>query len=140
MSGTSEQARAEFDTDGLSLTVTTPGGRSFTGFNTLAVRADGEELVIEITALERSSDPLSELGLALGLMHRLEDRFWARVLRAVAVHFASEPPSAIEMRRVVVDPRRQWRHWRSLGQNAALRSALDAGAGPWRWFRPLKQG
>lgn len=84
----------------------------------------------------RASDPLSELGLAVGVLQRVEDRTWRRVLRGLATERGVREPPPVELHRVVVDRRRQWRQWRNLRHNAVLCSAARAATSPWRWLRP----
>jgi hypothetical protein len=120
--------------DVTSFTVMTPGGHQFAGFNTFSARRDGGEVVAEVTALVRASDPLFELGLAVGLAHWMENRFWQHALCGLAAELGVADPPPVESKRVVVDRRRQWRKWRNVRHNAALRSVTYATLSPWRWL------
>ncbi len=113
--GVAADAHVQVDADGASLTVTTPAGHPFAGLSTLAVRRDGADLLVEIASLARSREPLTELGIALGVARRREDHFWTRVLHAFAAEFGPGSALDVEKERIVFDPRRQWQHWRSLG-------------------------
>lgn len=126
--------------DDTSFTVMTPAGQQFAGFNTFSARRDGDEVVAEITALVRASDPLFELGVAFGVVHWLEDRFWRHLLRGLAAEVGVADPPPVELRRVVADHRRQWRRWSNVRHNAVLRSAAYATRSPWRWLtaRPAR--
>ena len=54
--------------------------------------------------------------------HRMEDKQWLHVLRELAGHFGVK--GAPEMERTLVDKKRQWKHFRNLRKNAALRSGV----------------
>jgi hypothetical protein len=69
----------------------------------------------------RASDPIYEVGLALG-GHRQEDRFWQHTLTRLAAHF--EHYGEVDTKVVCVDRRRQWSKWRNVWHSAAIRSTL----------------
>lgn len=116
--------------DDTTFTVMTPEGHQFAGFNTFSARRDGDVTCVEIQALIRASDPVYELALpALG--HRMEDRFWTHTLQALAASFGVDGAD-VSVERVRVDRRRQWRNWRNVWSNAAIRSILWQLATPWR--------
>ena len=73
-------------------TLMTPEGHQFAGWITFSASADAEAGTLAQTqVLMRSSDPLYELGMALG-GHRVEDRFWAATLTALAAGFGVVAP------------------------------------------------
>jgi hypothetical protein len=119
--------------DDVSFTVMTPQGHQFAGFNTFsAERVDGVT-VARIHALIRASDPIYELGMPV-VGHRMEDRFWAGTLEALAAHFGVRDRK-VDMRRVCLDNRRQWRFWTNVWHNAAIRSMGYLAGTPFRLLR-----
>jgi hypothetical protein len=77
--------------------------------------------VAQAQVLMRASDPIYEIGLALG-GHRQEDRFWEHTLTALAAHFGHV--ADVDTQVVCVDRRRQWSRWRNVWHSAAIRSTL----------------
>src|SRR5215208_1541463 len=68
-----------------SFTLMTPQGHMFAGWITFT---EGET-VAQAQVLMRASDPIFEMGLAMG-GHKQEDRFWQHTLAAVAAQFDHE--------------------------------------------------
>jgi hypothetical protein len=117
-----------------AFTLMTPQGHMFAGWITFsALEADGET-VVQAQVLMRASDPIFELGLALG-GHRQEDRFWQHTLRAVAAHFDHE--AEVDTQVVCVDKRRQWSKWRNVWHSSAIRSTLYTMGAPGRAVKRL---
>ena len=112
-----------------SFTLMTPQGHMFAGWITFSARERDGATVAQAQVLMRASDPIYELGLALG-GHGQEDRFWEQTLARLAAHFGHESP--VETSVVCVDKRRQWARWRNLWHSAAIRSSLYMAAAPWR--------
>lgn len=108
-----------FDDD-TSFTFTTPEGHSFAGWITFSATPTESGLHVLIDVLIRASDPLYELLMAFG-GHRGEDWQWRMVLRNLARRVGVEkvrPRVSYEC----VDRRRQWRQWRNVRGNAAVRT------------------
>jgi len=119
--------------DDESFTLMTPEGHMLAGWITFSAwAADDGVTVVQIQALERTSDPLYELGYALG-GNRLNTRFWVQTAENLARHFGVEPK--VESQVVCVDRRRQWRKAGNLSKNAAVRTFLWTLATPVRWLR-----
>jgi uncharacterized protein DUF1990 len=119
--------------DDESFTLMTPEGHMLAGWITFsATAADDGVTVVQIQALERTNDPLYELGYVLG-GNRLNTRFWVETAENLARHFGVEPQ--VESQVVCVDRRRQWRHAGNLSKNAAIRTFLWTLATPVRWLR-----
>src|SRR4030095_1966088 len=103
--------------------------------------AEYEVPVVQIQALERTNDPLYELGYVLG-GNRLNTRFWVQTAENLARHFGVEPDGAspppppalwgeraetrprhfgvepeVASQVVCVDRRRQWRKAGNLWKN-----------------------
>jgi hypothetical protein len=120
--------------DDTSFTLMTPEGHMLTGWITFSAFRDADGVVVaQAQALERTSDPLFELGYALRWAHRVNNRFWEQTLQAVARFHGVEAPAQTTM--VCVDRRRQWRYAGNVRHSAAFRSALHTLAAPLRWVR-----
>jgi hypothetical protein len=112
-----------------SFTLMTPQGHMFAGWITFsAIELDGET-VAQAQVLMRASDPIYEVGLALG-GHRQEDRFWEHTLTELAAAFEQE--AEVDTQVVCVDKKRQWSKWRNVWHSAAIRSTLYTLGAPGR--------
>src|ERR671925_282459 len=107
--------------DGQSFTLMTPEGHMFAGWITFSAAEVDGDTVAQAQVLMRASDPIFELGLALG-GHKQEDRFWQHTLTSLAAHFEHE--AEVDTAVICVDKRRQWSRWRTLRQSSAIRSTL----------------
>ncbi len=119
-----------------SFTLMTPEGHMLAGWITFSAAAQDGVTVVQLQALERTNDPLYELGYTLG-GNRLNTRFWVRTAENLARHFGVEPQA--DVRVVCVDRRRQWRKAGNIKHNAAVRTFLWTLAAPLRWLgRPFR--
>jgi hypothetical protein len=118
-----------------SFTLMTPQGHMFAGWITFSATARDGETVAQAQVLMRASDPIFELGLAMG-GHKQEDRFWNHTLARVAEHFG-EPDRAVETQVVCVDRKRQWSKWRNVWHSSAIRSTLYTVGAPVRAVKGL---
>lgn len=120
--------------DDESFTLMTPEGHMLAAWITFSARREPDGTVVaQAQALERTSDPLYELGYLLPITRRMNDRFWEQTLEAVARHHGIE--TACETTVVCVDRRRQWRYAGNVRNSVAFRSALHTAAAPLRWLR-----
>jgi len=117
-----------------SFTLMTPQGHMFAGWITFSATEQGGETVAQAQVLMRASDPIFELGLALG-GHRQEDRFWAQTLTALAASFDHE--GEVDTQVVCVDRRRQWSRWRNVWHSSAIRSTIYTMGAPARGVKRL---
>jgi hypothetical protein len=117
-----------------SFTLMTPQGHMFSGWITFSATERDGDTVAQAQVLMRASDPIYELGLALG-GHRQEDRFWQHTLSSLAAHF--EHDGAVDKRVVCVDRKRQWSRWRNVWHSAAIRSTLYTLGAPARLIKRL---
>ena len=85
--------------------------------------------MVQTQVLLRAGDPLYELGMPV--MHRMEDRFWAQTMIALAQRLGVADP-AVQTRSVVMDPKRQWRRAGNVWHNAMARSVLQTVVPPRR--------
>ena len=120
--------------DDESFTLMTPEGHMLAGCITFSAAAEDGATVVQIQALERTNDPLYELGYMFG-GNRLNSRFWVQTAENLARHFGVEPK--VESQVVCVDRRRQWRKAGNLSKNAAIRTLLCTLGTPVRWVRRL---
>ncbi|MDP8967470.1 MAG: hypothetical protein M3N04_02610 [Actinomycetota bacterium] len=115
--------------DDVSFTLMTPQGHMFAGWITFSASEVDGETVAQAQVLMRASDPIFELGLALG-GHRQEDRFWQETLTGLARRFGHE--ADVDVHVVCVDKRRQWSRWRNVWHSSAIRSTLYTLGAPGR--------
>ncbi|MFN2525206.1 MAG: hypothetical protein ABR505_02930 [Actinomycetota bacterium] len=112
-----------------SFTLMTPQGHMFAGWITFSAESSGNGTVAQVQILMRASDPLYELGLAFG-GHRKEDKFWNQTLTSLASFFGVQGEVAAGA--VCVDRKRQWKRWKNIYKNAAIRSGMYAAGTPFR--------
>ena len=119
--------------DDESFTLMTPEGHMLAGWITFSAWAGADGVtVVQIQALERTNDPLYELGYVFG-GNRLNSRFWVQTAENLARHFGVEPE--VDAQVVCVDKRRQWRKAGNVWKNAAVRTFFWTLATPVRWLR-----
>jgi hypothetical protein len=120
--------------DDESFTLMTPQGHMFAGWITFSASEVDDHTVAQAQVLMRASDPIFEMGLAMG-GHRQEDRFWQHTLTALAAHFGHE--GEVDTRVVCVDKKRQWSKWSNVWHSAAIRSTLYTMGAPGRGMKRL---
>ena len=108
--------------DAESFTFATPQGHQFAGWITFSAEHSDETTVVQTQVLLRAGDPFYELGMPV--MHRMEDRFWAQTLAALARRLGVADPD-VQTRALVMDPKRQWRRTGNVWHNAMARSVLQ---------------
>src|SRR4030095_13229498 len=123
-----------------------PEGHMLAGWITFSPATKQGVPVVQIQALERTNDPLYELGFALG-GNRMNTKFWVQTAEKLARHFAGAPRARhtpprplgvgprVAPRGVCVGRHRQWRKAGNLWHNAAVRTFLWRLAGALRWLR-----
>jgi hypothetical protein len=120
--------------DDESFTLMTPQGHMFAGWITFSASEVDDHTVAQAQVLMRASDPIFEMGLAMG-GHRQEDRFWQHTLTALAAHFGHE--GEVDTKVVCVDKKRQWSKWSNVWHSAAIRSTLYTMGAPGRGVKRL---
>jgi hypothetical protein len=118
--------------DDESFTFMTPEGHMLSAWITFSAERDGDAAVAQIQALERTSDPLDELGYLFG-GNRMNNTFWTQTLENLALHVGVADP-AVTAQVICVDRRRQWRHVRNIRYSATLRTARRTITAPIRWL------
>jgi hypothetical protein len=116
-----------------SFTFMTPEGHALSAWITFSAYRDDEDTVVQVQALERTSDPLIELSYMFGA-NRANDRFWVRTLENLATSLGIVAP-VIETQRACVDRRRQWRYAGNVRHSAAVLMAVGTATAPARWVR-----
>jgi hypothetical protein len=116
--------------DDVSFTVMTPEGHPEAGFNTFSAYEEGDVTVAQIQSLGRANDPIYELGYRLMGGAKQQEAIWRYVLGALARLFNVTAP--VEVQKVVVDNRVQWRHAGNVRHNALIRTVLYT---PVRWVK-----
>jgi hypothetical protein len=121
-----------------SFTFMTPEGHALSAWITFSAYRDDEETVVQVQALERTSDPLIELTYMFGA-NRANDRFWVRTLENLARSLGVASP-VVDTSRICVDKRRQWRQARNVRHSAAVHMAIGTVTAPARWARRRRTG
>lgn len=107
--------------DETSWSYMTPEGHPWAAIITFSAFEGDGSTVAGIDLLVRANDPLYEASFRI-YTSRLEDKIWTHTLTQLAAHFGSDAP--VEMHTALVDKRRQWKHWRNIWKNSAVRTLL----------------
>jgi hypothetical protein len=118
-----------------SFSFMTPQGHMFAAIITFSSYQDQQDIIAQVQALVRASDPFYEMVCRLGLGHSMEDDFWKATLANLGAHFNA--PGKVEYTRLLVDPRMQWGAAKNVWHNAAIRTTLYELMTPFRWFAGL---
>jgi len=121
--------------DDESFTFMTPEGHMFAAWITFSAYEENGTPVAQVQALLRADDPLYELGLRLGFIHKAEDQFWARTLMAFAAYCGAN--GQLEQQVACIDPRIQWSRAKNIWYNAGIRTTLYRLSWPVRRLRSL---
>jgi hypothetical protein len=116
-----------------SFTFMTPEGHALAAWITFSAYRDGDEVVAQVQALERTADPFIELTYLFGA-NRANDRFWEQTLGNVARSLGVAEPT-VETTRVCVDKRRQWKYAGNVRHSPAVHMAVSTVTAPARWVR-----
>jgi hypothetical protein len=111
----------------------TPEGHMLSAWITFSAFREGDTTIVQIQALERTSDPIIELSYMFGA-NRLNDRFWEQTLAALARSVGVAEPVVIT-RKLLVDRRRQWRYARNIRLSPLFAMATGTITAPARWWR-----
>ena len=124
--------------DETAFTVMTPEGFPISGWNTFSAYEEDGTVVAQVQGLIRTSDPIYEFGFRYMGGEAVEDKIWFHVLRTLAAHWGIK--GQIQFHKVLIDPDIQWKNFRNVWKNAAIRSFFYLIATPFRWmvnlFRP----
>jgi hypothetical protein len=108
--------------DAESFTFMTPAGHPFNGMVTFSAHAADGSTVAQVHLMIRAYDPLYEVALRLGILHRAENQMWHHTLRALAGRFGVN--GQVQQRTTLVDSRVQWSGAKNIWHNAGIRTAL----------------
>jgi hypothetical protein len=117
--------------DDESFSFMTPEGHMFAAMITFSAYED-EGVMVQIQALIRANDPLYELGLRLGLIHKTEDEFWHQTLKNLAARFNAS--GYVQQEVSIIDPSVQWSQAKNIWHNAAIRTSVYYLMSPIRWI------
>jgi hypothetical protein len=120
--------------DDVSFSFMTPQGHMFASLITFSAYEEEGATVAQVQPLIRASDPIYELGCRLGIVHRIEDRFWHDTLKNLAATYGVT--GVVQQTTTCVDPRIQWAEFKNIWHNAAIRTGLHL---PIRLVRKLFQ-
>jgi len=116
-----------------SFTFMTPEGHALAAWITFSAFRDGDEVVAQAQALERTSDPFIELTYIFGA-NRANDGFWEKTLANLATSLGVAQP-VVETTKVCVDRRRQWKYAGNVRHSPAVHMAMSTVTAPARWVR-----
>ncbi len=105
-----------------SFSLMTLQGHMFSGWITFSSYLEEGMLYAQTQALIRPNDPLYELMFILGIGSHAEDEFWHSSLLNLACNFGIE--SKVTQVNRTIDRSLQWRYFKNLWYNAAIRSVL----------------
>jgi hypothetical protein len=109
--------------DDRSFTFMTPQGHIFAGVITFSAEREAGVTVAQVESVMRAGDPLFEVGVRLGVVHRREDTFWSQTLTRLAADFGvSGQP--VEVRGELLDRRVRWSAAPNVWHNSAIRTTL----------------
>lgn len=116
-------------------TVMTPEGFPVSGWNTFSVAEEEGSVVAQIQSMERSTDPIYEVGNILMGGALRQEQNWVYVLTSLSTRFGIQ--GQVQMHRELLDSRWQWSEAKNVWQNAGVRTILYKIAAPLRWVRRL---
>jgi hypothetical protein len=119
-----------------SFSFMTPEGHIYAAMITFSAYTEDNATVAQVQPLLRANDPLYELGMRMGIVHKVEDEFWRRTLESLAARFGV-PNAQVRQKNMLVDPRLQWHYAKNLWHNAAIRTFFYRLLSPLRWIRHL---
>jgi hypothetical protein len=98
-----------------------PEGHPWAGMITFSAEQQDGITVAQVQLFIRAYDPLTEISMPV-FGHRIEDRIWIHMLRAVAAQFGV-PDAEVTKHIVRVDNKRQWKYFSNWKKSSALYSA-----------------
>ena len=120
--------------DSESFTFMTPEGHALSSWITFSSYRDDEDTVVQVQALERTSDPLIELTRTCSARTGQTTGSGSGRWRTSPGRSGSSSP-AVSSQTVCVDRRRQWRYAGNVRHSAAINMAVGTVTAPVRWAR-----
>ncbi len=109
--------------DDESFSFMTPQGHTFAAMITFSASSESDDDIwVQVQALIRASDPIFEIGCRMGIVHRMEDKFWHGTLKNLAADFGADV--VVEQKNVLVDKKIQWSQAKNVWHNSAIRSGI----------------
>jgi hypothetical protein len=124
--------------DDTSFSVMTPEGFPVSGWNNFSVYEEDSVTVAQVESYDRPADPIYEFGFRIMGGSPQQDQIWVHVLEKLAEHYGVK--GQVQVKRVCLDPKLQWRYAKNVFHNAALRTLLYALGAPFRWIGRLFKG
>ena len=125
--------------DDTSFTVMTPQGFPESGWNTFSAYTDADGVTVaQVQSMARATDPVYEFWFQFMGSSAMQEQTWHHVLRQLAAHWGIDD-APVEMHKVCLDSRVQWKQAKNIWHNAGLRSTLYLAAAPARWLRSRGQ-
>ncbi|HEX6221204.1 MAG TPA: hypothetical protein VF115_08935 [Acidimicrobiia bacterium] len=107
--------------DERSWTYMTPEGHPWAAIITFSAHEEDEATIARIDLMVRANDPLYEVSFHI-YTSRVEDKIWTHMLTELARRYESD--GTVSRHTALIDKRRQWRHWRNIWKNSAVRTLL----------------
>lgn len=120
-------------TDETSFSIVTPEGFPEAGYNTWSAYRDSDGVTVaQVQTFARTADPLYEFFYRVLGVTAHQDYIWSYVLRQLAASFGYQ--GRVEVNKVRIDGRLQWREAGAIWRNAAIRTVLYSLTAPLRWL------
>jgi anti-anti-sigma factor len=114
-----------------SFTLMTPAGHPEAGWVTFSSYIEDGCTVAQVQVLARASDPLYEVAFRLA-GDKLQDQIWTHVLTALAAQAGTS--GEVEMHKMLLDPKLQWKRAPNIWYNAQLRTLLYSPVALLQWI------
>jgi|WetSurMetagenome_2_1015567.scaffolds.fasta_scaffold78003_2 hypothetical protein len=107
-------------------------GHMFAGVINFSTLEEGEHLIASINILVRASDLFFELGMRMGIITAIEDRFWSDALANLGAYFGQK--SKVVISSELIDSKVQWNKFWNIRYNAVIRTTIYTLTRPLRWI------
>jgi hypothetical protein len=116
--------------DDESFAFMTSDGLPESGWITFSAYEENGVVVAQVQTMARTNDPIYEVFFRLFASSE-QDKIWKHVVRSLGLYFGVD--GMVEVTKILIDPKCQWRRVTNVWQNAGARSMLYATATPLRW-------
>jgi hypothetical protein len=123
--------------DDESFAFMTSDGLPESGWITFSAFEEDGTVVAQVQTMARANDPIYELFFRLYASNE-QNKIWTHVLRSLGAYFGVE--GKVELTKILIDPKCQWRQAKNVWQNAGARSMLYATTKPLRWAHRRLRG
>lgn len=108
----------------------TSDGLPESGWVTFGIFEEDGVLIAQVQTMARTNDPIYEIFFRLFVSNE-QNKIWRHVLRSLGAYYGVA--GEVELTKVLIDPKMQWRRVTNVWQNAGARSMLYALTTPLRW-------